>query len=537
MPPRANLSALVLDEPMAALKRAGIDPQHQPALREMKRIWSLGRLHEEVCQAAGAFRQLGLQPGDRVVLLMHDGVDLAMALLGAVRAGLCAVPLPDTVRHKELLDVLCDAGARAVLAHADLAELALAAASGAPALETALSLGGSLPGLRDFAALCFDADPLVWPLPPGQEPALLLYHTSPNGRPRAHAYIHEAPSAAQARCASVLELTAQDRVLSTARLSSSLGLLLGLFYPLRVGAVSFLLPEVGRGRALFDVLGSFRPTVFAATPTTYRHLVQEYLEMSAPRPPYFRPVRRALSFGEPLPGAVERRTRAVFQIEVLPLFTATEAFGPVLMSGPGNDQVRSGSCGRPLPGLELRVVNDQGQPAAPAEIGQLELRGPLPSGLWCGITQRMLSPAQEWITLPDRFFVDQDGFFFHVGRSDGMFKVQGRLCAPAEVEQVLLGHPAVWECAVVGEEDEDDLTQIKAFVVLNVGQQPSSKLAQELMELVKRQVSPHKALRTIEFVDQLPRAADGRVQRWRLRSRPPSAPKSPPAGLVPIRLK
>jgi benzoate-CoA ligase len=537
MPAVVNLTCAVLDETLEAICRSGGDPASLSALREPKRAWSYGKLHEEACRVAGALRRQGLRPGDRIVLLLHNGVEMAAAILGAVRAGLCAVPLPDTLRPRELLDVLCDSGARAVVAHADLAEMVAQVDSGAPDLTQVLTLGGSRPGQVDFAALCFDEEARAEAEDPrAGVPALLLYQTSPDGRMRAHAYPHDVPlRACTGYCNRVLHLTPEDRVFSTSRLASTWGLPSALLCPLRAQAVSFLLPEKGRGRAVFDVLGSFRPTVFSATPTLYGQLVREFLEMSAPRPAYFKTVRLALSGAEPLPTAVERRVRGVFQVELLNCFVSAEAFGVVLCTPSGDGP--TGSCGRPLPEVEVRVLGDRGEPARAAEIGPLQVRGEqVRGGLWCGVTRSMLPPDPGWVTLGDRFFVDEAGQYFFAGRSDGMFKVDGRLVAPVEVERTLLGHPAVWQCAVAEGEDEDGLPLVKAFVVLNVGFEASGKLARELIDQARRQLSPHKAPQAVEFVDSLPRGVDGRVARWRLRSRPPSGPLSPPRGLVPLKL-
>lgn len=533
MPAGLNLASAVLDEGLRRVEESGADPADTLALREPKRAWSYSRLHDEVCRAASALQGQGLLPGDRVLIFMHDGVEMAAVLLAVIRAGFCAVPLPDSLRPRELLDVVHDSGARVAVAHADLAEALAQLRGGAPELRQIYCLGGCRPGNIDFAARCFDADPHFAAVTPrADSPALLLYATSPEGRMRAHAYPHEVPVLACDALAAALGLSTGDRVFATGRLASTLGLGLNLLLPLRVGALSFLLPDKGRGRAVFDVLGSFRPTVFAATPTLYNQLVREFMDMSVPRPAYFRGVRLCLSVAEPLPAAVERRAHAVFQIELVHCFTAAEAF-LVALCATGEDR-RPAACGKPLPGLQARVHSDSGQVAKAAEIGHLQLRGAqLGGGLWCGVTRALLPQGPSWMTLPDRFFVDEDGYFFHAGRADGMFKVDGRLVSPAEVERVLLGHPAVWECVITEGEDEDGLPVPRAYVVLNVGRAPTVPLARELIDFVKRLLSPHKVPQAVEFVPQLPKGADGRVARWRLRSRPPL---SPPRGLAALRV-
>ena len=515
-----NLTYAVLDQTLDDIERRGGFIHVAQALREPKRLWSYARLHDDTSRAAAALCGRGLRPGDRVAILMHDGGEMAAALLGAIRAGLCAVPLSDALRPKEVLEVLRDSGAAAVVAHADLAEgiAGLSATSppsstpmGAPMgtstglvtpsavlapppdLRMVLSVGGSPPGTQDFAALCFDADPHFDPVTPVEGmPAFLLYDTGPDGRLRGYGYPHELPLLAYERYAvPVLGLSQEDRVFSTARLCRPFGLGHNLLFPLRAGAVSFLLPDQVRSRPVFDVLGSFRPTIFCATPTLYNELVQDFLEMSAPRPAYFHSVRLPLSCAEPLPPVVERRLRGMFQFQPTHCFCAAEAFQAVLWNAP--EGFRSGSHGQPLrgSGLEARLCDDHGTAVHGSEIGHLELRGePLCGGPWSQAERRVrnddLAPRGGWLRTEERFFRDEDGYYFHVGRGDGLFRIGDALVAPQEIEQTLLGHPAVWECAVVEDHDDDGLPLPKAYVVLNLGSEPSVKLARELMEFVKR---------------------------------------------------
>lgn len=526
-----NLTCALLDETIETIERAGESASVVPALREPKRVFTYERLLREVCQVAGALRRQGLGAGERVVLFMHDGAEMAAALLGTLRAGLCAVPVVDTLRPKEMLNVLRDCGARAVIAHADLAEQVSLLQSAAPALQWVLSLGGTGPGQVDFAALCFDADPHCEAAAVKEPaPAFLLYETGPDGRLHGYAHGHRTPLTAHHSYAQgVLGLRREDRVFCTARLASRFGLGLGLFFPLRAGGASFLLPDQARCRAVFDVLGSFRPTVFGATPSLYNQLVQEYLEMSVPRPMYFQGVRLSVSGMEALPPALERRLRGVFQIQPLHSFSTAESFHALLSNRVGAS--RPGSCGQPVPGIAVRVVDNEGAEAGVAEIGRLEVQGDLLGTPWvAGVAE---PGGGGWVRTPERFFMDQDGYLFHAGRADDMFRVAGELVSPADVEQTLLGHPSVWECAVTEELDEDGMTLPKAYVVLNVGREPSMQLARELMDFVRRQLSPHKYPRAVEFLHKLPRGADGRVARWRLRTR--QGPLTPPSGSTPVR--
>jgi benzoate-CoA ligase len=474
----------------------------QAAIREPKRVWTYARLADEMVRAAGALRELGVAPGDRIALLMHDSAELAAVFLGAVRIGAVPVPLNVLLRPLELRTLLNHCGAAEVIASGDLADGVEQVRGELPTLRHLCSVGGAHPGQIDFAARCSDVEPWTPAHDPEDGvPAFILYSGAPGDDPRATAHDHAATGYAfESYARHVLELGPGDRVLSAAKLSTAYGLGLGLLFPLMAGGATFLLPTRARPRTLFDVMAAFVPTVFAATPSMYAQLAHDYAELPVPRPSLMASVRHAVSGGETLPIAVEKRMQELFGVELLHGFGITDALSFVLSNTP--TARRALSAGRPLPGIEARVIDDLGNPAAPMEIGALEVRGPTFAG-----------PLKTG----DRFLVDDDGYYFYCGRADDLFKVSGRWVAPAEVERALLLHPAVWECAVVEDRDDDGLPQPHAFIVPNIGHTASDELAHELMRFVKDEIAPYKYPRQVSFVDALPRAPDGKVQRWKLR--------------------
>ncbi|HEX8953020.1 MAG TPA: AMP-binding protein, partial [Polyangia bacterium] len=411
----------------------------QAAIREPKRVWSYAKLADEMVRAAGALRELGVAPGDRIALVMHDSAELAAVFLGAVRIGAVPVPLNVLLRPLELRTLLNHCGAVEVIASGDLADGVERVRGELPMLRHLCSVGGAHPGQLDFSARCRDVEPWTPAHDPEDgAPAFILYSGAPGDDPRATAHDHAAPQLAFASYAEhVLALAPTDRVLATTKLSTAYGLGLGLLFPLMAGAATFLLPTRARPRTLFDVMAAFAPTVFAATPSLYAQLAHDYAELPAPRPKLMATVRHAVSGGETLPIAVEKRVQELFGVELLHGFGVTEALSFVLSNTLAAR--RALSVGRPLPGIDARVVDDEGAPVAPMEIGALEVRGPTFAG-----------PLKTG----DRFLVDDDGYYFYCGRADDLFKVSGRWVAPGEVERALLLHPAVWECAVV--EDRDD---------------------------------------------------------------------------------
>jgi benzoate-CoA ligase family protein len=502
-----NLARVLLDDALDSGLTEAV------AIREPKRVWSYVKLAQEAGRAGSALRGLGLQPGDRVALLLHDSAELAAIFIGAIRVGILPVPLSILLKPIDVRDAMRDAGAQAVVTSADLASIVDEVRAELPLLQHHLAVGGALAGQTDFHALTRDSDQEAPLHQPGDdEPAFILYSAGgaevPRGVPHRHAAsLHAFESYARP----VLQMTSGDCVFSTARLSTAFGLGLGLLFPLLARAAGCLLPARPRPRAVFDVLAACRPTIFGATPSLYGQMLHDYKQVAAPRPEYFACVRHAVSGGEALPEPLARKFQQVFGKKLLHGFGATEALHFVLSNRPGEE--REGSAGRVLPPVEARIVNWEGKTLAPQEIGVLELQGPqLSSGYW-GQAAR-----EGWLRTGDKFFVDDDGYYFYCGRGDDLFKVSGRWVAPGEIEETLLRHPAVWECAVVEGHDEDGLAQPVAYVVPNVGHDPSEHLATDLQIFVKKEIAPYKYPRQVLFVETLPKGKDGRVQRWKLRA-------------------
>jgi benzoate-CoA ligase len=512
-----NLACALVDE---ALERGRGEAA---AIREPKRVWTYGQLAEEVMRYGAALVALGIKPGERVALFMHDSAELAAAFLGALRMGAVPVPINTLLRSVEVRLLLGDSGATAAAVSGDLTPVIEEVRAELPNLRHLLAIGGARPGETDFHRLTREVDPVCAPVTPVDgAPAFLLYSAGAGSAPRGVAHTHAAVlHAYEAYAQTVLGLVPSDRVFATVKLSTAYGLGLGLLFPLRARAATFLLPARARPRNVFDVMAAFHPTVFAATPSLYGQMLHDYLELSHPLPSYFGSVRHAISGAEALPSQLARRAHATFGVELLHGFGTTEGLHFVLSNQP--DARREGSCGRPLPGVEARIVDDAGRPMPPKEIGALEVRGPTVARGYFGRLDESGGAFHEgWVRTGDRFFADEDGYYYYCGRADDLFKVSGRWVAPDEVERTLLMHPAVWECAVVEGHDEDGLAQPVAFVVPNVGHAPTAELGSQLMEFVKREIAPYKYPRQIEFVESLPRGQSGRILRWRLRQTTPA---------------
>jgi benzoate-CoA ligase len=430
------------------------------------------------------------------------------------------VPLSEIWRPNDLRALIADAGARLAVVEQTLAPALEEVHSHLPALETVIALGLPLVDELDYADLREQASPTAgYEDLDLEDPALLLYSAGGGDMaPKGIAHSHGTPvKAFTAYARDVLGLTDQDKVFSSVKLTSAYGLGAGFFFPLCAGAQSFLLPDRPRPMRIFEVLEVFRPSVFFATPSLYGMMLHDFdVAGGSVAKTVFQSVRRCVSGAEALPARLMERFKEKFGVELLDGMGLTEAFHFVLSNQPG--AARPGSSGRVLPGFEARVVGEDGKPLGPTEIGALEVRGPtVAKRYWGRGDDGQTFRSDGWVHTHDRFFTDQDGFFFHCGRTDDLFKVGGKWVSPIEVEQTLLAHPAVWECAVVPAEDEDGLVKPLAYVVPNVGHTPGPQLAKDLMEFVKREIAPYKYPRWIDFVEALPKSAGGKLLRFKLR--------------------
>jgi 4-hydroxybenzoate-CoA ligase len=506
-----NLAAALLD---GAIARGHGE---RTALREGDRTMSYAALRDRVARVAGVLHGAGVRPGDRVAVLMPDSIDAAVAILAALWAGAVAVPVSELGRGAELRAVLADAGTALVLVDDALRATVAAIEGELPELREVVVAGGRadseletrLAGTaaRPAAAVGHDAI------------AFLLYSagargdddTGRRGVPLRHAMPLEA---AASFGNGVVALSPEDRVFSLGRLWTAYGLSTGLLFPLAAGAEALLLPSQPHTAQVLAALRAGKPTIMFATPSIYGQLARDAFERGGFEPS-LAGLRACVSAAETTPVKVIERCRAVLGAELTVGYGLTEALGFVL-AGPGSP--RPGACGRPVPGFDIRLVDEQGQPVGVDEIGTLEVRGASVARAYWRSGRDAVSP-DGWFRTPDRFLVSSDGEYVHCGREDQLFKVSGKWVAPAEVERALLAHEAVWECAVIGADDEDGFTKPLAFVVPNVGHAPSPTLEAELREWVKTELSPYKYPRWIEFVDELPKGPHGKVLRYKLRDR------------------
>jgi benzoate-CoA ligase family protein len=509
-----NLAAWLLDGALAS----GAGPRC--ALREGERAWTFDELAATVARLSAALRGMRLGRGERVLILMRDTLEASAAILGVIHAGAVAVPVSELSTSDDLREYVLHAGAVIAIVDDAHEQVIDAVRAATPDLREVICVGPRLAGSHDFHAVVGAAAPQPPVAMAPSDVCLLIYSAgSGPGELRAVPHCQRSISAVRDSYArELLQLTAADRMLSVARLSTAYGLGAGLLLPLAVHAESLLFPAQPHSKAVFKALDSYKPTVLFATPSVYAQLAHdaELLEITKP----LVGLRHVVAGAEGMPERLIPRIRAVLGTEVTVGYGLTEIFQFALAGRSSDPGARPGVCGKPLHGVQVRLVDEDGDPVGVDEIGTLELScGSLFTGYWGGgtTTGDHELRADGWFTTRDRFMVDRAGFYHHCGRVDDLFKVGGKWVSPAEVERALTAHEAVWEAAVIGADDDEGLIKPLAFVVTNVGHDGGPKLEAELKDYVKHVLAPYKYPRWIEFVDALPRGPGGKMLRYKLR--------------------
>jgi benzoate-CoA ligase len=345
--------------------------------------------------------------------------------------------------------------------------------------------------------------------------AFWLYSSGSTGFPKGCVHLHhDMVVCAELYAKAVLGIRESDRLFSVAKMFFAYGLGNGLYFSLAVGATSILWPGSPAPHSIYQIIEQTRPTLFFSVPSNYATLLSFQREQGGDFD--LSSVRHAVSAGEALPAPLFHRFKERFGVEILDAIGSTEALHMFIANRPG--AVRPGSSGQVLDGYEARIVDENDQPVPDNHVGSLLIKGDAVCACYWNQHEKTKDTIQgHWLRTGDKYYRDPDGYYWYVGRNDDMMKVKGLWVSPIEVESVLIEHPAVQEAAVIGYSDRNQLIKPAAYVVLRDSVEPGADLAESLKQLVTSRLAAHKCPQTIEFVDDLPKTATGKIQRYKLR--------------------
>jgi benzoate-CoA ligase family protein len=527
-----------------------------------ERTWTYAEVGDEVQRCAAALRAVGVEPEQRVALAALDSMAFVATFLGAMRIGAVPVAMNPLLPGRDLAVITADARARVAVVSAEMADRVPDLTAGAPELRsvilapadpttaepnradptTAESIGADPAATGDgtaahttwegFLAGGDGGDDSAYPTW-AESPGFWLCTSGSTGRPKLAVHRHgDIPATCETYGAHVLGITGDDRCLSVGPLFHAYGLGNSLTFPFAVGASTVLVPTRPPTPALVgETVTTHRPTLFFCIPTFYAALTNSDLPDDT-----FASVRLGLSAAEPLPAETFERFRQRFGVEIMDGIGSTEMLHIYLSNRPG--EVRAGSSGKPVPGYEVRVIDDDGRDQPAGEPGQLLVSGPsMTTGYWCRTATNQATFEGPWMRTGDLYQVDADGFHTYMGRVDDMLRIGGEWVSPAEVEATLIEHELVLEAAVVGQRDDDGILRPVAYVIPVATDDGSAQtyggtaqihsgLVETLTEFCRDKLAGYKRPKRYEIVHDLPKTATGKIQRFKLRADEDGAARS-----------
>src|SRR5713226_4339327 len=481
-----------------------------------------GELAALANRAGNALLEQGITRGDRVLIALPDSAEFVAAFFGAAKIGAVAVPVNPFARSSDYIHYLENSKPSVSIVHSESLAEFLPASSVRPQIplvvvsENKIDLHG-VSCAKWSAWIAAAGEKLTAADTSPQDPAFMLYTSGSGGAPKAAVHRHANMLITSRNYAqNILGLRADDLTFSVSKLFFAYGLGNGMYFPLSASARTLLNPQRTSVAHVLEMVARHRPTVFFAVPTFYAAILRE-----TERPDHrvdFSSVRKCVSAGETLPAEIFNAWKRQFAIEILDGIGSTEMLHIFISSVPG--KCKPGSCGFPVPGYQVKIVNDNGEPVPAGEIGSLWVRGASAFAEYWRIPELTARTKRgDWVVTGDKFFRDSDGYYHYCGRADDMLKVAGMWVSPMEVENALLGHPLIAEAAVVGATDERGLTYAAAHVVLRGESEGSPELAAEICDHVKARLVSYKVPREVRFCRELPKTVTGKIQRFKLRAK------------------
>lgn len=472
-----------------------------------------GELAANVNRAGNALLGLGVGSGDRVLMMIKDSPTFLHAFWGAIKAGIVPVPINTLLKAKDYAFMIADSGCAAVIYSPEFAsevEPALKQASAKP--KHAIRTEGD--GETFDVLMAVASDTLAAAPAKADQDCFWLYSSGTTGTPKGTVHLHrDMVVTSQHYGVETLGVTEDDICFSAAKLFFAYGLGNNMTFPLWVGATAVVFPGPPTPAAMFDTIRDFKPTIYFGVPTLYaaqlKYMAETETDTSS--------LRVCVSAGEALPADIYTRWHENTGTDILDGIGSTEALH-IFISNKAGD-IHPGTSGRPVTGYDARIVGDDGNDAADGEAGVLWIKGQSNAKYyWNNPEKTAATMVDGWLVTGDTYIRDENGLYYYCGRSDDMMKVGGIWCSPFEIESCLIEHEKVLEAAVVSRADAEGLEKPEAWIVLNDKADATAETEETLLAHCKAKLAKYKYPRWFNFVDELPKTATGKIQRFRLRS-------------------
>ena len=480
------------------------------AVHAVDRSLTYGELLAQASRAGNLLRALGVAREERVLLVLDDTTAFPVVFLGAMRLGAVPVPVSPLDKADNFRHFVDDSYARVVVADAASIPMLREVLDGRDL--TFVSARGPAEGALDLEAeLAAQDDELVPAATHRDDMAFWLYSSGSTGRPKGVVHLHhDIEITCETYARQVLGVREDDVLFSTTKLQHAYGLGNNLSFPLHFGATAVLSAGPPKPDTLLAVLRERRPTIFFSVPALYGALVRAEGAEDA-----FASVRMCVSAAEALSPTIFDRFRDRFGLEIVDGIGSTEMLHIFCSNVPG--AVVRGSTGRPVPGYELRIVDEDGGALPGEAVGNLEVRGDSCAAFyWHQHEKTKASMKGDWFTTGDRYRRTEDGVYVYEGRADDMLKIGGLWVSPVDMENAIMEHPLVDGVGVVGV-TVDEVSRVAAYIIRRDGDPTDDELADELRALCKERLRRYEYPHVVRFVGDLPRTVNGKVQRFRLR--------------------
>ena len=481
------------------------------AIRAVEGDVSYGELADRVNRCGNVLCEMGLSPGDRMLMVVKDCPEFFYLFWGAIKAGLVPVPVNTLLRAPDLRYMIDDSGCAAVAYSPEYAvevASAVASADGRPRVLVTEGGDGALKVRLGRSSSTLDAVPAS-----AEDDCFWLYSSGSTGRPKAAVHRHrDIVVTCIYYAVNTLGIREEDVCFSAAKLFFAYGLGNSMTFPLWAGAAALLSDQRPTPDMTFDLIERFRPTIYFGVPTLYAAQVRALEQV----PRNVSSLRLCVSAGEALPPDIFRRWKGLTNLAILDGIGSTELLHIFVSNR--LDDYKPGSSGRLVPGYEAQILDENGAPVGRGQAGSLMVKGASAARCYWNNPEKTAQTMRgEWVNTGDTYLQDDEGYFVYWGRSDDMLKVGGIWCSPIEIESRLAEHPKVLEAAVVGRADAQGLVKPEAYVILNEPIDAGETLAGELMTFCQDGLARYKYPRWIHFVDELPKTATEKIRRFQLR--------------------